>query len=158
MKRFFYVFVLLIPVLLTGCVMLSSSEVAVKNLQKSEKGAKVVTILNNTPYIADMSVALSEYGFSIKPMPTQQQIIELQDNKLTKYNEAASRWWISIQTQSSGMTCAFTEHGIYNFTLILTDITNNQVVMVLKQKGSDGPCTTVQPVFGTLAKALSDNW
>ena len=59
MKRFFYVFVLLIPVLLTGCVMLSSSEVAVKNLQKSEKGAKVVTILNNTPYIADMSVALS---------------------------------------------------------------------------------------------------
>lgn len=158
MKRFFYIFVFLVSVNFTGCVMLSSSEVTVKNIEKSDKGPKAVTILNNTPYMGDMSVALSEYGFSVKPMPTQQQIIELQGNKLAKYNEAVTRWGISIQTQYSGMTCVFTEYKIYNFTLILTDITNNKVVMVLKQKGSDGPCTTIQPVFGTLAKALSDNW
>ncbi len=145
--------------LLTGCVMMSSSEVTVKNVINNPKGPKVVTFLNNTPYIADMSIALAENGFTVKPMPSQQQITELQsESKIAKYNEASARWGISLQTKGSSYTCAFTDYNIHHFTLMLTDITNNQVVMVLKQKGSDGPCTTVQPVFGTLAKALSDNW
>jgi hypothetical protein len=138
--------------------MLSSSPVTVKNLISENKGQKLITFMSPTPYIADMSVALSEAGFTVKPMPTQQQIVELQGNKISKYNEAVARWGISLQAQYSGMTCAFTEFGIYNFTLMLTDITNNQVVMVLKQKGSDGPCSTVKPVFGTLAESLSNNW
>lgn len=56
------------------------------------------------------------------------------------------------------MKCAFTDFDIHYFTLMLTDIYTNQIVLVLKQKGSDGPCTTVEPVFGTLAKALGQNW
>jgi hypothetical protein len=157
MKRFFYVFGILFSVLLYGCVTLSSSKVTVQILEKGDKGAKVVTFLDDTPYIADMSVALSEHGFKIKPMPTQQQINELKSNKLAKYDEPVTRWGISIQTQYWGQ-CYLTDYAIFNFTLTLTDITNNKIVMVLKQKGSDGPCTTVEPAFGTLAKALSDNW
>jgi hypothetical protein len=153
------IFTIIFFALLTGCVMMHSSEVTVKNIINEQKGPKVVTFLNNTPYIADMSVALAENGFTVKPMPTQQQIVELQGNTImAKYNEAVTRWGISLQTKDSGYTCAFTDYNIYHFTLMLTDITNNQVVMVLKQKGSDGPCTTVQPVFGTLSKALSENW
>jgi len=145
--------------LMTGCVMLSSSPVTVTNLSKPEKGEKIVTFLNSTPYIAEMSVALAENGFVVKPMPTQQQITELQNSsRIAKYNEATARWGISLMTKHSGMKCAFTDFDIHHFTLILTDIQTNQVVLVLKQKGSDGPCTTVEPVFGTLAKALAENW
>jgi len=145
--------------LLTGCIMMSSSEVIVKNLINESKGPKVVTFLGNTPYLADMSIALAENGFTVKPMPTQQQVIELQsDTKLAKYNQATTRWALSLQTKGSSFSCAFTDYNIYHFVLILTDISKNQVVMVLKQKGSDGPCTTVQPVFGTLSEALAENW
>lgn len=144
---------------LNACVMLSSSDVTVKTLSKPEKGPKVVTFLNATPYIADMSVALAENGFTVMPMPTQQEITELQARgRVARYNEASTRWGISIMTQYSGMTCAFTDFEIHHFTLMLTDIATNEVVMVLKQKGSDGPCTTVKPVFGTLAESLSKNW
>jgi len=139
--------------------MMSSSEVIVKNLINESKGPKVVTFLGNTPYLADMSIALAENGFTVKPMPTQQQVIELQsDTKLAKYNQATTRWALSLQTKGSSFSCAFTDYNIYHFVLILTDISKNQVVMVLKQKGSDGPCTTVQPVFGTLSEALAENW
>ena len=145
--------------LLAGCVMMSSGPVAVSNLSNPEKGKKTVTFLNKTPYIAEMSIALAENGFVVKPMPTQQQITEIQStSRIAKYNEATTRWGISLQTQYSGMKCAFTDFDIHHFTLMLTDIETNQVVLVLKQKGSDGPCTTVEPVFGTLAKALADNW
>lgn len=153
------IFAITILTLLTSCVMMSSSEVTVKNLINEPKGPKVVTFLNDTPYIADMSIALAENGFKIKPIPTQQQITELQsESRIAKYNEATARWGISILTKGSSYSCAFTDYNVHHFTLMLTDITNNQVVMVLKQKGSDGPCTTVKPVFGTLAAALSENW
>lgn len=150
-------FVMLI--VLSGCVMLSSSPVTVNTLVKDEKGPKVVTFLTQTPYIADMSVALAEHGFTVKPMPSQQQVIEMQGaGRLAKFNEATARYGITLQTQFSGMTCTFTDFNIHHFTLMLTDITTNQVIMVLKQKGSDGPCTTVKPVFPTLAEALDRNW
>lgn len=145
--------------LLAACVMLSSSEVTVENLTKPNKGPKALTILNNTPYLADMSVALSQQGFTVMPMPTQQQIVELQTaDRIAKYNEAATRWGVSLVARGSSMKCAFTDFNIYYFTLMLTDIATNKVVMVLKQKGSDGPCTTVKPVFDTLAQSLSENW
>jgi len=145
--------------LLNGCVMMSSSDVKVKELSKVDKGEMQVTFLNNTPYIADMSIALSEYGFAIAPIPTQEQIIELRsDTLISKYNAASTRWGITVSTKGSGMTCAFTDYNIHHFTLMLTDITNNRVVTVLKQKGSDGPCTTVKPVFDTLAEKLAETW
>jgi hypothetical protein len=159
MKRVKAMLVVAGAVFLSGCVMLSSSPVTVNKLSNADKGSKVVTIMNSTPYLADMSVALAENGFKVKPMPTQQQVVEIQgEGKVAKYNEATTRWGITLQTQFSGMKCAFTDFDIHHFTLMLTDIHTNEVVLVLKQKGSDGPCTTVEPVFGTLAKALSENW
>ncbi len=144
---------------LCGCVMLKSSDVSVSNLVKSGKGPKVVTFMNNTQYIADMSIALSEQGFIVKPMPSQQEVMELQSqSRITSYKEATTRWGITLEARYTGMDCALTEYSIHNFTLMLIDITNNQIVMVLKQRGSDGPCTTIKPVFGTLAGALSTNW
>lgn len=189
----------IITTMLTSCIMWSSSPVIVKNLLNTEKGPRVVTFMTPTPYIADMSIALAEYGFAVKPMPTQKEITEIQSedraakyneetqkeimgrqsadllakysketqreitgrqsaSRIAKYNEATTRWGITLQTQFSGMECAFTDFNIHHFTLILTDIYTNQIVLILKQKGSDGPCTTVKPVFGTLAEALSQNW
>lgn len=145
--------------LASGCVMLSSSEVAVSRLKEVDKGPKVVTIQNNTPYLAEMSAALAENGFVVKPMPTQQEILEIkQAGRMAKYNEASTRWGLSILTRGSSMTCAFTDFKILYFTVMLTDIATNEAVLVLKQKGSDGPCTTIKPVFGTLSAAISKNW
>jgi hypothetical protein len=145
--------------LLGGCIMLSSSEVSVKELVVVEKGDKRVTFLNNTPYLADMSVALSEYGFEVMPIPSQQQILEIRnDTQLSKYNEAAARWGLTLSAKYSGGSCVFTDFHVYHFTLMLTDITNNQIVMVLKQKGSDGPCSSVKPVFDTLSQKLAEKW
>ncbi len=149
----------IVVLFLFGCVMMSSTPVTVNSLTNIEKGKKEVTFLNQTLYIADLSIALAENGFVVKPMPTQMQITEIQSSTRTaNYKEASTRWGISLQTQDSGMKCAFTDFDIHHFTLMLTDIATNQVVLVLKQQGSDGPCTTVEPVFGTLAKALADNW
>jgi hypothetical protein len=145
-------------IILSGCTF-SSGKVHVKVLSQIEKGDKKVTFLNNTPYIADMSIALSEQGFDVLPMPTQEQIIEIRNTKqISKFNKATTRWGITITTKDSPLECVFSDFSVRHFTLMLTDITNNRVVMVLKQKGADGPCPPLVPVFGTLSEKLSKKW
>lgn len=145
--------VLLIP--LTGCVMMSSSDVSVKETVKIEKGPKKVTFLNNTPYFADMSVALAELGFEVMPMAYHQKVTMREpDNVERQFNEASTRWGISLMKQNSGMTCAFTDFNIHQYTLILTDIETNREVLVLKLH----PCSLSEPVFGSLAHKLAENW
>ena len=41
---------------------------------------------------------------------------------------------------------------------MVTDITKNEIVLILKQEGSDGPCTTIKPVFPTLSESLANAW
>lgn len=144
--------------LLTGCVVLSSSEVTVKKTSNAPKGEKILTFLNPTPYLGEMTVALAEYGFKVRPMPSQERITKLKSpTKISEYNQASAPYGLTLQAQQTGF-CAFTPHKIFIFTLMLTDINKNEILLVLKQKGSDGPCTTVEPVFGTLSKELSNNW
>lgn len=144
---------------LAGCVTLTSSSVNVRNLTNGPKGKKVVTFITPTPYMADMSEALAEYGFKVKPMPTQEFITERQNSdQIAQYNKATTRWGISVMATPTDQKCVFTDYAIYNFTIMLVDIRTDTTAMILKQRGSDGPCTTVKPVFPTLAKALSKNW
>lgn len=144
--------------LLTSCMM-SSGPVTTKQIRPGAKGDKVVTILNQTPYLSEMTVALAEYGFRVKPMPSQQFVTEKQGvNRVGQYNEASTRYGITLTAAPTSTTCALTDSGIYNFTLMVTDIQTNEIVSVFKQKGSDGPCTTIKPVFDTLAAAMAASW
>ena len=144
MKYFATVILLFIFIAQSGCVKLTSSEVGVKSPPARDKGPKVVSFMNNTPFTDEMRAALSDQGFVVKPMPSPQKIMELQDQSRSAPDYIGH--------------CARTEFSIYNFTLMLIDMTNNQIVMVLMQDGSDGPCMDIEPVFGTLAESLSHNW
>lgn len=160
MKCFAAIILLFIFITLPGCAKLTSSEGGVESLTERNKGPKVVSLLNNTPYSAEMKLALSKQGFVVKSMPSQQRVMELQDQTriaIATDNEATTQWGINLEYKYIG-PCANREFSIYHFTLMLIDMTNNQVVMVLLQDGSDGPCKDIKPVFDTLAESLSHNW
>ncbi|TAL88473.1 MAG: hypothetical protein EPN69_16280 [Rhodanobacter sp.] len=144
---------------LSACIMLSSSTVTVKSMSGGPTGPRVVTFLNATPYFPEMTEALAENGFTVKPMASQQYVTKNEGGgKIGQYNEASTRYGLTLLDAPTTFTCALTSHAVYNFTLMVTDITRNQIVLILKQKGSDGPCTTIKPVFPTLSEALSNAW
>lgn len=143
---------------LSAC-MLSSSKVTSKAIDGGPHGPKTVTFLNATPYIPEMTEALSESGFIVKPMPSQQYVTQKEgEGKIGQYNEASTRYGITLLAAPTTLTCALTSNAIYNFTLMVTDISKNEIVLILRQKGSDGPCTTVKPVFPTLSESLASAW
>ncbi|MGH8190752.1 MAG: hypothetical protein ACREP2_04835 [Rhodanobacteraceae bacterium] len=122
-------------------------------------GPRVVTFLNATPYFVEMTEALAENGFTVKPMASQQYVTQSEaPGKIGQYNEASTRYGLTLLAAPTSYTYVLTDHAVYNFTLMVTDITKNRIVLILKQKGSDGPCTTIKPVFPTLAASLSSAW
>ena len=138
----------------TGC-MFSSSGVSVNNFYDQTMGEKKVAIYD-TPYLAEMTNALLNNGFVVTPIPTDVKINELQNGQL---DGSITRWGISLQTKNHGdWVCVFTNSNILEFTLYVKDLSNNQIVMSLEQTGSDGPCSTIEPVFPTLASKLSERW
>lgn len=140
--------------MLNGCMM-SSSEVTVNKFVNNDLGIKKVTVSDNS-YIAEMNSALIKSGFYVTPMPTQKELIALQSGE---YDKEATRWIVKLETKShGGYDCVTSNSNILDFTLILKDMTDNQIVMTLKQTGSDGPCGTIEPVFDTLAMKLSESW
>lgn len=160
MKSFATIILLFIFIAQSDCAKLTSTEEEVASPAERNKGPKVVSLLNNTPYSAEMKLALSEQGFVVKSMPSQQRVMELQDQTriaIATDDEATTQWGITLEYKYIG-PCANRKFSIYHFTLMLIDMTNNQVVMVLLQDGSDGPCTDIKPVFDTLAESLSNYW
>ncbi|MDX2479063.1 MAG: hypothetical protein QNK24_01855 [Desulfuromusa sp.] len=152
-------FIVLLSFIMTGC-MFSSGKVTVNNLKDEDKGPKKVFIENSTPYFVEMNESLKENGFTVMSQPTQVKLNEIQaKGAMSDNDESITRWGISLLTKTKGgWTCALTDSNILYFTLVLNDVSNNNSVMILKQLGSDGPCTTIKPVFPTLCKALSENW
>ena len=46
--------------------MLSSSAVKVQELVDADRGAKNLKIINNTPYVSEIILSLSSYGFNVR--------------------------------------------------------------------------------------------
>ena len=59
-----YLSIFLLGLTLTSCLM-SSSAVKVQEFVKDERGIKNVRIINNTPYVAEITLSLSKYGFNV---------------------------------------------------------------------------------------------
>jgi hypothetical protein len=127
---------------LPGCVVMTSGPVSMTQLQHESMGAKEVAFVAPTPYLADMTKALAAEGFKV----------------MTDPNPAGANWGLTMTARDLSTPCAFTPASILDFAVVVTDLHTGQVVATLQQKGSDGPCTTVQPVFPTLAAKLADLW
>ncbi len=143
---------------LSGCVTLSSGEVVTKKLGSFGESRKEVTILNSTPHLSDMTIALVNSGFSVKPMPSQKIITERSGDLTSQYNLVSTRYGLFLEVTPTRQICAFTDYRIVNATINIIDTRTNESVAILKQRGSDGPCTTVTPVFQTLADEMSRIW
>ncbi len=122
---------------------------------RADKGA-VVHVTSNTPregkefvslylgeYETDLIVSLAKYDFKVR---------------LNQFMAPSVRYALSLETRFLGL-CEFPRYTkIESFKLIVTDLTANEVVMVVEQTGSSGPCNNAAPVFDSMAQSLAKNW
>ena len=115
-------------------------------------------LLTPTPYAADLHVALGERGILVRPLARAgaATAAATQGGDGVAVYEPA-RYGVQLD-QRFAMRCALTPNAIYDFTLSVVDIRANAVVVVVRQRGADGPCSTVKPVWPTLADAIARVW
>jgi len=97
---------------------------------------KTLVLLTYPEYIGDLASELGPLGFTFR---------------------SRANYGVSV-SRSYSMECVFTSSRIYDWTVTVIDLMTDNRVMVIRQKGSDGPCTTVEPVWPTIANAISENW
>ena len=144
--------------LLIGCAGLVRGPVSVTSLAATDSSNRRLVLLSQTPYLADLASALGEYGFHVRPLVRQGQGQIAATGGGSGFalfeNE---RYGLQID-QVRRDACAFTGSSIYDFKFTVIDIRTNEVMMVVRQTGSDGPCSTVKPVWSTVAQAIAKNW
>lgn len=147
----------LLVLALTGCATIKSDPVEVVKLKPLVPGARQVTIVGKTPYLAEMTIALAKNGIELKPEASEETVsTQVRDGASSQRRMASTRYGLDIQFDPTRQVCLFTDHRLVNAKATVIDLTTNTAVAVVSQRGSDGPCSTVDPVFPGMAKAISD--
>ena len=110
-----------------------------------EPGPRELSVPTGSPFAAELSQALTEYGFVVKaasgtPWPTRYAVSMVVDDNAPRE------------------ICASTGRRIVTAKGTLVDTETGQDVATVQARGADGPCGGAEPVFGALAEAVGDVW
>jgi hypothetical protein len=127
--------------------------------QMGEKPTQFI-LLGAGPYEGDLTVALFQEGFKVKPIAVTQTVTEIESQtKLVEYKEAGYRYALKVYISHQYMwTCAFSTGHMVDVTMSVIDIRDNETLAIIKQRGPDGECPPLTPVWVLLARDLSKAW
>lgn len=145
---------------LVGCVQLSDKEPqSVLLASPAEKSTQFI-LLDAGNYEGDLTFALAEHGFKIKPIAVTKEVTELESNsRIVSYKNAGFRYALKLSvSHDRAWICAFSGAHRVNATLSVVDIGTNETLAVLRQVGPDGSCPPLTPVWPLLAEELARVW
>ena len=124
-----------------------------------EKPTKFI-LLGANEYEGDITMALLEEGFQVKPIAVQKEVMELETpTRLVQYQEAGFRYALRLSVSHNyAYECVFSggHHVIVSMSVI--DIGANETLAIIKQEAPDQECPPLTPVWTLLAKELSRLW
>ncbi len=148
--------VAVLPVL-TGC-----------QITDSHAKSLVITSLKNNPrqfillgagqYDGELTFALVEHGFTVKPIAIRRDVAEIEANRIVEYREAGFRYALKLSLVHEGGRCVFSGSHRVNAAMSVIDIATNETLAVIKQRGPDGSCPPLTPVWDLLAEELARVW
>jgi hypothetical protein len=111
-----------------------------------EPGERELSVPSGSPFAAELSQALTDYGFAVKTVPGAPWP--------TRY--AVS---LAVDANAPQEVCASTGRHIVTVRAVLKDVERGQDVAAVQARGADGPCGgSEEPVFPRLAEAVGDVW
>ena len=141
---------------LNSCMMQSGKVQSTNIYNASSNNGIELTFLSYSKYNTEMTIALVEKGFIVKPLASQQEVTT-KDEEGTEYkfNEASSRYGIKIEWDHKGIFCVLSSNLVLEWTITLIDIQTNSIINIFRQKAPDGKCPPLKPVYPTYADHVS---
>jgi hypothetical protein len=121
---------------------------------------KKFILLGAGEYEGELTLALVQNGFSVKPIAVTRGVTELETPKrLVEYKDAGYQFALKLAiTHDRLWGCAFSGAHRVSATMSVIDLASNETLAVVKQVGPDGSCPPLSPVWPLLAKELARVW
>ena len=159
MKKFLSIIVL--GSFLTGCVAVGNKTLEIEN---KISDPKVIAVNVNTggPWMREIERRLKKAGFKVLRSGSVNEAIEVSGKQMIKYNEASTRYFLSIDTQAPTTFAYRCFGGGFNFDYFyadLIDIQSNETVASIESRGYSEGC---QPLAGKIytntTKMVVSSW
>jgi hypothetical protein len=121
---------------------------------------KQFILLGAGQYEADLTFALFQEGFKVKPIAITQTVTELESpTRIVEYSEAGYRYALKLSVSHDHQyVCAFSRGHRVTVAMSVIDIRTNETLAIVKQTGPDQECPPLTPVWPLLARELSKAW
>jgi len=154
MKKLIYIVVM--SFLLSGC----AAGLRVDQISDIDSNEKVLVLMNETRWNVKIRRELAKQGFQIKRFTSLKEI-EVKDGKRTEtFNLAEARYGITVVPGTIVDWCLGGRAKKFgDFTVEITDLRTNDLVMVVEQGGWSDNCLVLSGnLFPDIADALRQNW
>jgi hypothetical protein len=145
--------------LLTGCQV---TDIRAQSILMSPAGDRPRQFipLGAEQYQGELTFALVEEGFTVKPLAITQGVAEFETpSRLVSYREAGFGYALKIAlTHDHSVRCVFSGSHRVSATMLVIDIGTNETLAAIKQVGPDGSCPPLTPIWTLLARELSRVW
>lgn len=150
-----YVFTIFAALILSAC----GSNATKQKVASIDAGNKQIVILGNTPYNADIRMALLGQGFKVKVQSTTHRITQKSESTDISFNQAAATYGLTF-SWATGDRCIFNDGVNLWLNAELVDLRTNETVMFIRRNGWTNSCYGGErgEVFNALAKDLADSW
>ena len=153
MKQIFYALVTIF--LLSAC----GSNFTKQKIAAIDAGNKQIVILGNTPYNADIRMALLGQGFKVKVQPTTHRITQKTETTDISFNQASATYGLTF-SWAIGDRCILNDGVNLWLNVELVDLRTNETVMFIRRNGWTNSCYGGErgEIFNAIAKDLADSW
>jgi len=117
-------------------------------------------LLGAEQYDGELTFALVEHGFTVKPIAIRQGVTEIDANRVVEYRrpEAGFRYALKLSVIHESWRCVFSGAHRVSASMSVIDIATNETLAVIKQTGPDASCPPLTPVWDLLAQELAQVW
>ena len=153
------VFLCMVAASTAGC-QISDTRAQTVIMGNTKNVPKQFILIGAGQYEGDLSIALFQQGFKVKPIAVTNSAMELESSsKIIGYKEAGYRYALRLSISHNYIwTCTFSSGHLVDVTMTVIDIGSNEIIAIIKQSGPDRKCPPLTPIWDLLAKELAKAW
>ena len=156
----------LLGILVLGLFISSCVATGKQTLSVDEKISAPKTIALNVydggPWMREIEKRLKQAGFTVLRSESINEAIEVEGNKVIKYNEATTRYFLLVDALAPVNFAHRCFGGGYNFDYInadLIDLRSNQTIASIEGRGYSENCPPMSgTIYGDITKMIDESW
>ena len=121
-----------------------------------------LNVYDGGPWMREIEKRLKQAGFTVLRSESINEAIEVEGNKVIKYNEATTRYFLLVDALAPVNFAHRCFGGGYNFDYInadLIDLRSNQTIASIEGRGYSENCPPMSgTIYGDITKMIDESW